>query len=389
MLTDQPIDPESPTTPEVTTGMRPILRIILKAALLFILLNALFAACRPLDKLGEISFYNLLVPGRARLSYGEVPAEDFNLTLNNLPAMFAAHEWDRPRRENEYRVLLIGDSATWGWFLENEDTLAGQLNALDLVADDGREVVVYNLGYPVMSLTKDLMILDAALERADPDLILWPVTMQSFARAKQLEHPLLHENAWRVRELIDRFELALDPADERFVDRNFVQETISGRRRDLADLIRHQAWGLAWAATGQDQAVPDMLPLRKSDFEDDASWLDIESPRTLSEDDLTFDVLRAGLKRAGDVPVVIVNEPMFISDGANSDVRYNAFYPRWAYDRFRDMLGGAAEAEGWTYLDFWNAIPAGEFTDTPVHLTPEGSLSFAKLLASTLFNQDE
>ena len=93
--------------------------------------------------------------------------------------MLAAHELARPKAADEFRVLLIGDSGTWGWFLDNRDTLAGQLNALGMRSADGRRVVVYNLGYPVMSLTKDLLLLDLALEY-DADLVLWPVTLQSF-----------------------------------------------------------------------------------------------------------------------------------------------------------------------------------------------------------------
>ncbi len=359
-------------------------RVLLKALILFALLNALFAACRPLDALGRLSLYNSLFPGRARLPYGEVPADDYNLTLNNLPAMLATHELQRPKADDEFRVLLIGDSATWGWFLDNRDTLAGQLNALDLRAADGRRVVVYNLGYPVMSLTKDLLLLDAALERADPDLILWPVTLQSFARGRQLEHPLLHENAAAVRELIAHYDLDLDPADPRFVDRSFLQETIVARRRDVADWLWLQTFGLAWAATGRDQAIPNDIPRLASDFEADESWLDISAPRPLSEDDLAFNVLRAGLARAGDIPVLLINEPAYASKGANSDIRYNSFYPRWAYDQYREGLGDRANDEGWRYVDLWDAVPSEEFTDTPVHLTPAGNAIVAGLLADIL-----
>jgi hypothetical protein len=103
-------------------------RIVLKALLLFALLNAAFAAVRPLESLGRLSLYNAPFPGRARLPYGERPADDYNLTLNNLPAMFAAHELARPKAADEFRVLLMGDSGTWGWFLAI-DTLVGQLNA--------------------------------------------------------------------------------------------------------------------------------------------------------------------------------------------------------------------------------------------------------------------
>jgi lysophospholipase L1-like esterase len=372
-------------TESAATSLRPPLdwrtlgRIALKALLLFVLLNVAFAAARPLDALGRLSLYNSLFPGRARLPYGERPADDYNLTLNNLSAMFAAHALARPKAADEFRVLLIGDSGTWGWFLRPEETLAGQLNNLGLRAADGRRVVVYNLGYPVLSLTKDLLLLDTALSY-DPDLVLWPVTLQSFARGRQLDHPLLQQNAGPVRDLIARYDLALDPFDSRLVVRTSLDETLVARRRDLADLLRLQALALPWAATGIDQAIPADIPPRQSDLDADESWLDVAGPRPLTGDDLTFDVLRAGVARAGEVPLVIINEPIYVSDGANSDVRYNAFYPRWAYDQYRELLAGAAAAEGWRYLDLWDAIPPDEFTDTPVHLTPAG----ARLLAEAL-----
>jgi hypothetical protein len=82
----------------------------------------------------------------------------------------------------------------------------------------------------------------------------------------------------------------------------------------------------------------------------------------------------------GGVPVLIVNEPMFISRGQNSDLRYNSFYPRWAYDQFHEMLNGQAAANHWHYLDLWDSIAPAEFTDTPVHLTPQGMAQLAKVV---------
>src|SRR5690606_10279930 len=187
--------------------------------------------------------------------------------------------------------------------------------------------------------------------------------------------------------------LALDPADSRLTDRGFLQETLVARRRDLADLLRLQAYGMAWAATGRDQAIPADIPLRADDLEKDESWLDVvaeaEAERPLTADDLAFDALRAVMARAGDTPVILVNEPMFVAGGENSDVRYNAFYPRWAYDQYRALLAEAAAAEGWTYLDLWDAIPPEEFTDTPVHLTPAGMQQFAELLVGVLTSNAE
>jgi hypothetical protein len=71
---------------------------------------------------------------------------------------------------------------------------------------------------------------------------------------------------------------------------------------------------------------------------------------------------------------------MFISTGVNSELRYNSFYPRWAYDQYRDLLNAQVQAKGWHYLDMWNAIAPEEFTDTPVHLTPQGSTQYAQLI---------
>ena len=83
-------------------------------------------------------------------------------------------------------------------------------------------------------------------------------------------------------------------------------------------------------------------------------------------------------------PVLIVNEPIFIADGRNSDVHYNFWYPRWAYDRYRDLLAQAAQSSGWILLDAWDAIAPQEFTDSPVHLTPAGSAQFAALIAQAI-----
>ncbi|HEY81402.1 MAG TPA: SGNH/GDSL hydrolase family protein [Caldilineae bacterium] len=361
-------------------------RALLKAAGIFLILNVLFAWTYPLEVLGRLSLYNRLWPGRLRLPYGEDLATSYNLSLYNVPAMFHSHALMQPKAGDEFRALVIGDSATWGWFLENQDTLVGRLNAAELQTADGRRLVFYNLGYPVMSLTKDLMLLDEGM-RYEPDLILWPVTLESFARARQLDHPLLQHNPKRVRDLIARYDLALDPDDPRFVEPDFWGRTIVGQRRSLADLMRLQSLGLAWAATGIDQAIPDDISLRKSDFEKDVSWKDVEEPTTLDEGLLAFDVLAAGIARAGHAPILIINEPMFISAGENSDLRYNSFYPRWAYDQYRQLLAQTAQDQGWDYLDLWDAVPPREFTDTPVHLTPAGSQMLAELLTSKVLRR--
>jgi hypothetical protein len=352
------------------------LRIVIKATLFILFLNLVFAAISPLENLGRLSLYNGLFPGRQRLPYGENAQESYNLSLFNIPAMVASHTIDQPKANDEFRVFIIGDSAAWGWLLENDDSLAGAINQADHITRDGKRVVAYNLGYPIMSLTKDLMILDAAMAH-EPDLIIWPVTLESFPRDKQLFSPIVQNNPQRIRPLITRYDLQLDPQDPRFIDPAFQEQTIIGQRRNLADLLRHQFYGLSWAATGIDQVIPQEIPLRRSDFDEDISWQDYQEPLPLTGKELAFDALAAGVAMAGDVPLFIVNEPMFISSGRNSDLRYNSFYPRWAYDQYRKLLQETAADNNWRYLDLWDSIPPGEFTDTPVHLTPAGSRQMA------------
>ena len=45
-----------------------------------------------METLGSFSLYNWLVPGRERLPYGENRAQSYNISLNNIPAMFELHK---------------------------------------------------------------------------------------------------------------------------------------------------------------------------------------------------------------------------------------------------------------------------------------------------------
>jgi hypothetical protein len=107
----------------------------------------------------------------------------------------------------------------------------------------------------------------------------------------------------------------------------------------------------------------------------------------LHETDLAFDVVDAGVRAAGKTPLLIVNEPILISNGKNSNIRYNFFYPRWAYDQYRGMMSAHAQAQGWRYLDAWDLLPAGEFTNSAVHYSPTGARTLAEFIAATMFSR--
>ena len=44
---------------------------------------------------------------------------------------------------------------------------------------------------------------------------------------------------------------------------------------------------------------------------------------------MVLNVLEAGHEIAGPISILIVNEPIYIASGQNSDIRYNDVYPRW------------------------------------------------------------
>lgn len=356
------------------------MRVLYKAIALFLVINLIFVITDPLPALGKLSLYNHVVPGRQRLPYGDIPSRSYNLTLDHIGAMFASHEIAQVKTADEFRVIIIGDSATWGWLLPVEDTLAANLNRLSLRHPDDRRLHFYNLGYPVMSLTKDLLLLDQAMIY-QPDLIIWPLTLESFPKDKQLYPPVLKNNPELVAALIQKHDLDLPtPPVERS---SFLDRSLAGARRPLADLVRLQLYGVMWAATSIDQDIPSAYIPLQTDLDPDAGFHGLQPGDPLI-DQLALDVLQAGVATAGQVPVLIINEPMFISSGANHDVRYNFFYPRWAYDTYRTWLSNQAQNQGWNYLDLWDIIAPGEFTNSAVHLSPTGSRMLADQVAQAV-----
>ena len=346
-------------------------RLLLKAVLLFAVFNFVFVA---FGSGFSPSIYNHLVPGRERLPFGETAAA-YNLSLFDLDTMFAAHEISAPKADNEFRVVVIGDSSVWGTLLTNDETLTGQL-------DLGENVCVYNLGYPTISLTKDLLILQKSLEY-EPDLIVWLMTLESFPQDKQLTVPLVQNNAPRVDELVSVYGLDADPGSPSLTRPDLWDTTLIGRRRALADWYRLQVYGVMWGITGVDQFYPETYESAQIDLEADETFYEMTS-ETYDESQWAFNALDVGFALAGDVPLVLINEPILISNGENNDIRYNFFYPRWAYDQYRELIHEKANANGWSYYDLWDIVPMDEFTNSAVHLTAEGEALLAMQISEII-----
>ena len=366
-----PANPEPKPKPK--SEARFLIAVLLKALLLLVVIGGLILLLNPSRSLGRISLYNNLFPGRERFPHGENPQRSYNMTINDLDAMFASHVITREKDADEFRVIVLGDSSVWGTLLPNDQTLAGLLNARALKTCDGRRVVIYNLGYPTISLQKDALILNRAMA-FEPDLILWPFTLESFPGMNPSTSPLLGNN----REEVNR----LFPGSQPDPDRGSLWDQIQKERRGLADWIRYQLYGVMWAATGIDQDFAQAWQPAQRDFEPDSTFNKQERFDLPSR--LDFSPIETGLKLAGDIPVWLVNEPILISTGENSEIRYNFFYPRWVFDEFRGAVQSRADAAGWTYFDLWNLVPEAEFTNSAIHLTPAGEALLADRLAEEI-----
>ncbi len=363
-----------------------LLRVVIKGLLLFLVIDLVVFPFISIESLGKISAYNLVFPGRARLPYGENPDQAYNFSLYNLPAMFASHELSAGEKpSNEFRVLLIGDSSVWGYLLQPGQTLSADINADSLKTRDGRVIHAYNLGYPTMSVTKDLVILKSAMQYK-PDLIIWLITLESLPTQKQLESPILQNNPSQVKDVISEFSLNQNPGDSRFINHSYWAITLIGERRNLADLLRLQLYGILWAATGVDQYYPASYDPPQKDLADDQAFQGLQPPQLLPKD-LSLDVLTAGKTLAGDVPILFVNEPIYLSQGKNSDIRYNFFYPRWAYDQYRQLFNQTCQSENWHCLDEWDLVPADEFTNSAIHMSPHGTQTLAEELQKAIIEQ--
>jgi hypothetical protein len=361
------------------------IRLVFKTLILFILINILWAVFEP--QLGYYSIYSHLVKGRPRFPFGEVPQLAYNFTLDNLHAMFESHEIDTLPNPNQYTVIVLGDSSVWGTLLLPEDTLSGQLNELGLIeAESHLPIRFYNLGYPTLSLTKDLMILEEALDEYEPDMVIWLVTLESMLWEHQLRSPIVQANPRKIEHLIYRYNISFAKAADQVEPPNFWQRTLVGRRRDIADIIRLQLYGILWEATGIDQYYPDEYTPAARDLDNDTTYYRY-TEISFSVDDLAIELLQAGMNLKKHTPMIIVNEPILVSQGDNSDIRYNFYYPRWVYDNYRIIMSQQNALNQWDYIDTWNLIPADEFTNSAIHLTPLGSNLLAEHLADYFINR--
>ena len=365
------------------------LRVLLKAIFLFAVINVIFVLADP--PVGKITLYNHMIPGRLRFPYEQEPSfyfvgynapiyEDFN-------AMFGAHVISKTKSASEFRLILLGDSSTWGVSVQAGETLSEQINRLHIQTCDGRNLHAYNLGYPMPFLMRDVLVLDKAMEY-QPDMVIWLITLSTL-EPKTAETYFITPHAERYLRIANAYHLQMPHFSKSIQKTSFWDKTIIGQRKRLKNIIFTQALGVLWAATGIDnhEGLQPQTVFPSRDVDNNLSYdglLPNESP-TLFES-LMLDVLTAGIKVAGDIPVILVNEPIFIANGKNHLIRYNGIYPRWIYNDYRKFMFDWAKKEDHKLLDYWNALPPEYFSDPNYHRNSSGEKKLAEVLAGEVRN---
>ena len=345
-------------------------RIFAKGIVIFLVVEFAFYTRHP--NLQWLNVYNSSLK-RRRFPISTAAPADNALDVENLDAMFASHIVSEAKAPDEYRVLVLGDSAIWGIGLTPEQTLPGQLDALGLMCGN-KNVRVYNLSFPRSSATKDLMILDKAMNY-QPDEIIWLITWYTLMPKTRNDHPLIAQNPVEFYQLAHRFN---------FLPKNYkipsLAAQIADQNQTLFRVLRYQLYSLINIATGLDQipGPPEELP---SQLSSDATFEGMKPP-TLNIADVSLDQIKDFYQIAGKVPVLLVNEPMqVLANVPNSNIRYNDYYPRWVYDQYRQYVSSAAAQNHWSYFDPWNVFPPSDYADTPLHLIPKGETELAKMIA--------
>ncbi len=344
-------------------------RVLLKAVLLVAAVNValIVTGFNPVQVLIRANIWDVIGGGRARLAY----PSDFQNGQLPLEALLASHQISAgPKPENEYRVVFLGESGIAGWGVSDEDTLADQLTERGIIRD-ARPVVAYNLAYPQPSAARDALILDAAMAY-HPDLVIWFLTPAALDNGPDIigtNRVFFDLNQSRMTTLVDTYP-------------DLLQAWYQQHQSDLTNPkpawmrfsgIRDQVLLPIWMNAQFYVLIPP--DLGESDRRMGSESIPTEARYTSDAPGFTripnetwnFIQVVCLRAQAEGSDLLLINEPMLVGSGANSEVNYNANYARDFYDRYRDTLAQVASDHGIRYADLWNLIPASHFTDTPLH----------------------
>lgn len=374
--------------------------VLIKGLLFFLILNFLYALPWS-DNLEKITIYNTLIPGNKR----------FN-GITDIDLNMATHLISASKKPDEFRVAFIGDSSTFGYLLDEDETVTELINNANLETCDGKQVRVYNLANTGQSTLMDLMMIES-VQSKKPDMIVWlftlnafmdekitmpsihlPVSLQHYDRIKmsrQFVPKFVMNNPEKIAQVISKYGLNLEIPPELKADQNNLwNRSLFSQRNHIADWYNMQIEGIRSESVGDDGTITigwkrDFIPASQKALPSTKDYRRLTAP--ISDKELMYtEAFEAAIKSVADIPTLLVNEPILISVQENSDIHYNDTYPRWAYNQYRRYIRKMAIKENWSYLDLWNIVPRQYFTNSVFHRSPEGEQLVAEKVAPAILD---
>jgi hypothetical protein len=282
------------------------------------------------------------------------------------------------------RAVLIGSSAVLGFPLPVEQTLSGRLN--ERLAASGLPGHVFNLGWVNPYQLRDAVILRAALDY-DPDLIIYPLSLDEFTHAAPIFFPSLtpffYSNDIALHELYRARPPGLVEPLDRYEEWYSRLGRMSGewaRLQDLGALARAAAHANAdvlahwvdptlppptFTTRGREQRYDCEKTMKQeaSHYKDWQSWNILAYLQQVHEEYR--------------IPVIVVNWP---EAHEPVDTCYNFRHSVAAVEEFSRFLQTECEARGLGYVNLHELLPAELFYDSR-HPTAEGHRRIAEQLA--------
>jgi hypothetical protein len=366
------------------TSRRQFFRVMIKAVLLLFICDALQIAVGFAPALDHWSIYKYFTPPTARIGIADQIGDPIWWRLDVL---LDAHEIAQPKAPDEYRVVFLGDSATFCLYCVASEAIPQAFT--DLGATIGnKHIRAYNLAYPGSDWLKDILILKHALDY-QPDAVIWLITAKGSNDQPDPRDPQAHLivriNADGLPGLAKDYGFDTWEVDQYADAAAWYQSSIwfhGGRFRDWLVLIARTVWSpLIRSGDITKQYLLPGDPVNQLPIQATAE-INSSLPGYQTFPNRQWDLLLAAqqMAQARGIPLLIVNEPTYIGSGPNADVNYNSFYERALYDRFRAAMTMFVQQHGLAYLDLWNSLPPEDFSNTSLHYNLAGNQRVAQEL---------
>jgi lysophospholipase L1-like esterase len=196
---------------------------------------------------------------------------DVRMHINSLG--FRDDELAPQKAEGEYRILVLGDSITWGDYIDAEEVYVERAQQHLRAALPGRKIEVINAGVGDVGLAEEIAILEERGLGVSPDLVVvafylndsrppWGFTGELGSRGWLRRHSLLAETVYK--QLKVRAWLREGGEDRvRWANARTTMNWRASREELLkfAELARFD-WGAAWDASSWELVDRELARLR-------------------------------------------------------------------------------------------------------------------------------